>query len=102
MTILEVLRQAANETEIYFLLTSYVEAVRYCDKFHTLPAQMRDLPLVGADDLKRRVERLRAGLDRSDMLDRPIIREASEIFAAAVDRMTALERAASPRALEAA
>jgi hypothetical protein len=91
MTILEVIREAGTEHEIYFLLTSYVEAVRYCDKFHTLPHPMRDLPFAGIEDVRRRVERLRAGIDRTDVLDRPVIGEAAEIFAIALDRLGFLE-----------
>ena len=100
MTVIEVIREAGTRHEIYFLLTAYVEAVRYCDKFHMLPQPMRDLPLSGMDDLKRRVERLRAGIDRTDILDRPVIREAWQIFAVALERLDELEE--DPRALEAA
>lgn len=101
MTIIEVLREANTKHEIYFLLTAYVEAVRYCDKFHMLPQPMRDLPLAGNDDLRIRVERINAGIDRTDILDRPVIREAGEIFAIALDRLDELE-ASDPRALAAA
>jgi hypothetical protein len=101
MTIIEVLREANTPHEVFFLLTAYVEAVRYSDKFHMLPQPMRDLPLAGTDDLKQRVERINAGIDRTDILDRPVIREAGEIFTIALERLDELD-ALAPRALEAA
>ena len=62
MLITNALRDATSEHEIYFLLTAYVEAVRYCDKLNMLPPAMKDLPVSGAVDVVARMEALRAGL----------------------------------------
>ena len=91
MIIIEVIREASTEHEIYFLLTAYVEAVRYGDKFNTLPAQMRDLPLTNMANVKERVEGIKAGLDRTNFLDRPVIKEAMDIFIVALDRLVSLK-----------
>ena len=91
LTIIDVIREANNEHEIYFLLTAYVEAVRYGDKFNTLPAQMRDLPLADMANVKERVDKIKAGLDRTNFLDRPIIKEAMDIFIVALDRLGSLK-----------
>ncbi len=90
MTLTDAIREASTGHEISFLLTSYVEAVRYCDKLCNLPAQMRELPFRGTEDLKARVEalKLRFG-EPSAMPDNKeflIIKEALETFGAALDR----------------
>jgi hypothetical protein len=92
MMIADVIREADTEHEIYFLLTSYVEAVRYFDKFNMLPAGMRDLPITSFDDVTARVEGLGARIDGTDVLNRPVIKEAMEIFVVARDRLGVLER----------
>jgi hypothetical protein len=98
MMITDVIREAETEHEIYFLLTAYVEAVRYLDKFNFLPRYMRDLPFAGMDSVKVRVEGLRAGLGESDILNRPLLKEAMDIFAAALDRLGSLEQERPPQA----
>jgi len=92
LTIIEVIREASAEQEIFALLTAYVEAVRYGDKFHTLPWRMRDLPLASVDNLAERVEGLREGLGATDVLTRPLIKEALDIFVVALDRLHSLEQ----------
>jgi len=95
MLITDVIREADNEPEIFFLLTAYVEAVNYCDKLDRLPDPIKDLPFVGAADVRARLELLEAVLAdafrRQDDPDRPIVREAMEIFSAALSRLEALE-----------
>lgn len=94
MTLTDAIREASTGYEIYFLLTSYVEAVRYCDKLCYFPAQMRDLPFTGMEDLKARVEVLKRRLgEPSEMPDSKnlmIIRETLDIFGAALDRLSLL------------
>lgn len=91
----DAIREASTGHEIYFLLTSYVEAVRYCDKLCYFPAPMRDLPFTGKDDLKARVEdlELRFGepSETPDSGDLMIVWEALDIFGAALDRPDLLD-----------
>jgi len=92
--IADVIRSAATEHEIYFLLTAYVEAVRFCDKLNDVPEHMASLPLAGIDDVKSRFNKLVAELDAaSKRLDHKAcetIREALHIFGAALHRLASL------------
>lgn len=94
MMIIDAISKASTEHEIYFLLTSYIEAVRYCDKLCHLPEPMRALPFRGTDDLKARVEALmfRFGEPCGMPDDRnfPIIKESLDIFGVALDRLCSL------------
>ncbi len=45
MTINDVMRQATKEHEIYFLLTAYVESLRFGDELSLLPTNLTMLPL---------------------------------------------------------
>ena len=95
MMITDVIREAGTEHEIYFLLTSYVESVRYCDKLGGLPVHMRELPLSGRDDIRARVERLRdaeLGLPAATQgRGHAVVAEAIDVFVAALGRLEALE-----------
>lgn len=89
----DVIREASNEQEVYFLLTSYVETVRYCDKLACLPPPVRELPLHGVDDVRSRIGGLKAEL-RSPAVDenaRGVVQEAAEIFDEALNRLQWLE-----------
>lgn len=105
MSIIDVIREADNEHEIYFLLTSYVEAVRYCDPLHLLPGDVRVLPFNGVEDVSMRAERLRAILESSAALDdriRPLLAEALGIFAVAWHQLETLREKHQSALLEAA
>ena len=95
MLIIDVIREANNEHEIYFLLTAYVEAVRYCDKLNILPDPMRELPFIGMEDVRARIEVLGSELGKpsreAEGRDYDIVREALAIFAAALNRLVSLE-----------
>ncbi len=95
MLIVDVIREANDEHEIYFLLTSYVEAVRYCDKLTILPDPMRELPFVGMEDVRARIEALRGELREpsreAGRRDHDIVREAMAIFTVALDRLVSLK-----------
>ena len=65
MIIANIIRELHTEHEIYFFLTAYIEAVRYCDKLAFLPAQMSDLPLQGKEDLQARFDQLIIELDKA-------------------------------------
>lgn len=95
MLIIDVIREANDEHEIYFLLTSYVEAVRYCDKLNNLPDPMRELPFIGMEDVQARVEVLGSELGKpsreAEGCDHDVVREAMAIFAVALDRLVSLK-----------
>lgn len=95
MTINDVIREAKSEHEVYFLLTAYVEAVRYVDRMSLLPASVRDLPLNGMDDVKARFDGLRAELGQSsggtDTRSLAIVKESADILGDALARLQWLE-----------
>jgi hypothetical protein len=105
MLIVDIIREAGNEHEIYFLLTSYVEALRYCDPLHLLPGDVRELPFNGAEDLSVRAERLRAVLESPAVPDdkiRLVLAEALDIFGVARHRLETLREEYQGALLEAA
>ena len=94
MTIHDVIREANSEHEVYFLLTAYVEAVRYGDLLSCLPQQARELPLKGMDDVRVRVDELRAelgGAPATGEKSRVIVKETAEIFGEALNRLQWLQ-----------
>ena len=95
MTINDVIREAKSEHEVYFLLTAYVEAVRYVDRMSLLPASVRDLPLNGMDDVKARFDGLRAELGQpnggTDTRSLAIVKESADILGDALARLQWLE-----------
>jgi len=97
MIITDIIRNASAAPEIYFLLTSYVEAARYCDPLERLPADVRYLPIDGVDDLSARVDRLKSALaappDEMIAQDRAIVREALDIYGYALKRLRYLAEA---------
>lgn len=107
MNLGNVILDAASEHEIYFLLTSYVEALRYCRQLDCLPAPVARLPLAGLDDVRVRFSALAVSLaDASRPLDqrtRVALSEAACVLGAALHRLSALEiEAAETPALAAA
>jgi hypothetical protein len=91
-TLNEVIREATNEHEVYFLLTAYVEAVRHGDLLRSLPGQVRELPLQGLDDVRTRVDGLRTELGSTrNTRTRVIVEESTEIFSEALNRLQCLE-----------
>ena len=91
-TLNEVIREATNEHEVFFLLTAYVEAVRHGDLLSSLPGQVRELPLNGVDDVRTRVDGLRAELGSTrNSRTRVIVAESTEIFSEALNRLQCLE-----------
>ena len=100
MMMTDVIREAVSEHEIYFLLTAYVEAVRYADRLGCLPQPMRGLPLAGADDVAKRVEalqNLRGSSRAAASCEQSVLDEALGIFAAAQGRLGSLDRAKRER-----
>lgn len=90
MPIIDAICESDSEHEIYFLLTAYVEAIRHCDKLGNLPERLTRLSFPGVEDLKNQVEELRADFGEIGERDRAVIREAIEIFCAAIERLDTL------------
>ena len=91
----DIIRSVNTEHEVYFLLTSYIEAMRYCDQRHRcIPEHIVRLPLNGATDIKERFVQLMLELDRaSKRLDDEscaVIREGVYVFGFALSRLNAL------------
>lgn len=97
MTLTDAIRNASIVHEIHFLLTSYVEAVRYCDQLGRLPDEMRGLPINGRDDLIVRIGTLKAVFGASPEKlgdkDRVVVKEALDIFCCALARLNYLAEA---------
>ena len=95
MNLGNVILDADSEHEIYFLLTSYVEALRYCRQLDCMPGPVARLPLAGLDDVRVRFSQLAVALaDLSHPLDqraRVALTEAACVFGAALHRLSALE-----------
>ncbi len=94
----EAIVKASNEYEIYFLLTSYVEAARYCSRLNKLPGHFLHLPMTGTADVRMRLDGLSLEFDRlsqcADHEQCARIGEAVEIFAAALSRLHRLDQGA--------
>jgi len=92
MTITDVIAEAGNEHEIYFLLTAYMESVRFGDKFGLLPEHITRLPLSGLADVTRRFDDLRTERDhatvRSNDRTSVFISEALDVVGTARERLT--------------
>jgi hypothetical protein len=101
MLITDVIREAVNEHQIYFLLNACVEAVHDCNPLHYLPEALRELPFAGAEDVSARVEQLEAlhaSLDARDEGVRRVVAEALEILTMAARRLETI-RAENPKPL---
>lgn len=92
MTITNVIAEAGNEHEIYFLLTAYLESVRFGDKFGLLPEHVTRLPVSGLADVTRRFDDLRSERDhgtvRPNDRTRMFITEALDVVGTARERLT--------------
>lgn len=94
MMIADVIRETTTEQEIYFLLTAYIEAVKYSGQTNNLPQGVTRLPLHRIDDVETRFEELTTELDMLSWSETDggclILREAADIFAAALSRLCSL------------
>ena len=91
----DIIRSAKTEQEIYFLVTSYIESVRYGDKLHCMSEHITRLPLNGVADIRERFEHLMMELDaaskRLDDNSCTVIREGVHILGSALDRLGVIE-----------
>ena len=92
--IADVIQESETQGEIYFLLTSYIEALQFSGTAG-IPQHLVDLPLRGKTDLKVRFEKLLIELDgASRRLDDKAclaIKEALHVFGAALNRLRTLD-----------
>jgi hypothetical protein len=90
----DVIREAGNEHEIYFLLTAYVEAVRFGDQLNLVPESVKTLPLVGVGHVRHQSQQLIVELDKAsrNLNDNAcvVIKEALHIFSTALARLESL------------
>ena len=92
----DVIRTAENEHEIFFLLTSYAEAVRYDRPIQPLPEAITRLPMRGVSDVWERFDQLVPELDaaskRLDDKAVALIKQALHTYGTALGRLQALEK----------
>ena len=91
----DVIVEARTEYEIFFLLTAYLESLRYCDKLSLLPEHLTRLPCSGIDDVRVRLEGVDRGLrtmQRGECQDRAIavLQESLDVLRASLDRLQQL------------
>ena len=86
--IVDVMRKADDENEIYCLLTAYIDAARFCYKGNFLPEHVMRLPVNDVHGVRSRFNSLIAGLDAAskglDDSARVVLREALHVFGTAV------------------
>jgi len=93
--IADIIRNAKSEHEIYSLLTSYIETVRYANKAPgRIPEPITRLPLNGISDVKSRFTQLVVELDKaSKSLDDnscATIKEGMHALGVALNRLNVL------------
>jgi hypothetical protein len=100
MLITNVIRDAVDESQIRFLVSAYIEAVRYCDPLGVMPGAIRELPFGGIEDAAARVRTIGAMLDSRQLADdqaRVVANEALGILTAAQQRLESLRAERSNR-----
>ena len=95
MQISEAIRRADTEHVVYFLLTAYVETLDYYDPLRSsLPRHVKRLPLAGISDVSGRLHALRTAIEQyAESKIQLLIQEAIEVFSAALQRLTVLQKA---------
>jgi hypothetical protein len=94
--ITDVMRNSNSEREVFFLLSTYIDAVRFGDRFQLLPESVTTLPLNQSDEVRARLGRLLHELDAASRnLDDhycEVLREAVHVFGTALELLIKLER----------
>lgn len=95
MLILDVIRRVNTEHEVKFLLAAYLETLPFYDVTRSLPDGITELPLRGMEDVRNRFEALLDVELSGEALHagahvHAIVREAAEIFGAALTRLQTL------------
>jgi len=97
MLVLDVMRRANSEHEVKFLLAAYLETLPLYDVSHSLPGGVTELPVASVEDVRDRFEalldiELSGGAERAGEHVHAIVREAAQIFGAALTRMQSLHK----------
>lgn len=91
----DVIRTAENEHEIYFLLTSYAQSMRYGRPVTPLPDAIVRVPVRGLPDVRERFDQLVPELDaaskRLDDKSVALIKQALQTYGTALGRLQWLE-----------
>lgn len=93
MLITDVIREAADENQVHFLVNAYLEAVRHCDPLCLMPGAIRELPLQGLEDAAARAREVGALLESRELASdqaRTVATEALGILNAAQHRLESL------------
>ena len=94
MHVTRVMKGLNSDTAIYFLLTSYVEAIRSSSCTWPVSDSVLQLPLLGRSDIEERcrlLQRRTQTMGRfSTAQQRAQLKEALDVFACAVERLQAL------------
>ena len=64
MSIIRALLLARTEYIVYFLLSSWLDALEHNGRARAIPAEAKKLPIRGAGDVRRRVSLVREQLDQ--------------------------------------
>jgi len=94
MDIIDAIRDTNSEYVVFFLLTAYIEALRFGDY---LPARFTSLPVAGIADVGARYHGLTVELDSAKKLHGKAfvrMKEALHVFGSALHRLTLLHAAA--------
>lgn len=90
MMIADAIAEATTEHEVYFLLTAYLESVRYGDQHGLLPDDLTRLPLAGPVDVENRLQHLwqdHACLPQASHRTYTLMREACNVMGRAYERL---------------
>lgn len=95
MELCTAMSEATSEHVVFFLTTSYIEALQHGMCASALPAHLTTLPLNGISDLKRRRDVLQALIVTYYQGEHPAgseVIEAHQVFETALNRLRALNR----------
>ncbi|MDB5811897.1 MAG: hypothetical protein JWN94_4019 [Betaproteobacteria bacterium] len=97
MLIIDMIRDADTDHEVYFWMTAYIESVKYGDALGLLPERITRLPLAGARDVRERFDGLIIDVDQASrqLNDRScvVLKEALHVLGAGIARLKVLENA---------
>jgi hypothetical protein len=95
LKITDAITTADTEHVVYFLLTAYVETLHYYDPLRSfLPEHVKRLPMADISDVSERLHALRTAIEQyAQSQARLLIEEALEVFSAALQRLSALQKA---------
>ena len=87
--ITDAIKSAQTEHVVYFLLTAYVEALGHTNDYG-IPETIKRLPIQDRSDVRERSKLMRhtlSGRRRHDRSPKPVVKEAADVFEAAVEQL---------------